>query len=70
MHIPSIGGFIVDCMENKLEPKFVKSWRWRPETSKEFWGRDILNRFGAGNKMLDVNETEVEGWTDISKAAI
>jgi sarcosine oxidase/L-pipecolate oxidase len=70
MHIPSIGGFIVDCMENKLEPKFAKSWRWRPETASKFWGRDILNRFGAGNKMLDVSETDIEGWTEISKPSI
>ncbi|KAJ9143413.1 FAD dependent oxidoreductase [Pleurostoma richardsiae] len=70
MHIPSIGGFIADCMEKKLDPKFEKSWRWRPETAKEFWGKDILNRFGAGNKMLDLKETETEGWTSISESKL
>lgn len=70
MHIPSIGGFIVECLEKKLEPKFAKSWRWRPETSREFWGNDKLDRFGAGNKMLDVKETETEGWTNTSQTAL
>jgi sarcosine oxidase/L-pipecolate oxidase len=66
MHIPSIGGFIVDALEGKLESRFAKSWRWRPETAREFWGHDKLDRFGAGNKMLDLKETETEGWTNIS----
>lgn len=66
MHIPSIGGFIADCLEEKLDNKFANSWRWRPETAKEFWGDDTLNRWGAGHKMLDLKETEVDGWTNIS----
>lgn len=67
MHIPSIGGFITDCLEKTLEPRFARSWRWRPETAKGFWGDDTLGRFGAGNKMLDLNETETEGWTHTSE---
>ncbi|KAH6657990.1 FAD dependent oxidoreductase [Truncatella angustata] len=66
MHIPSIGGFIVDCMEDKLDPRFAKSWRWRPETAKAFWGHDTLNRWGANNKILDLKDTEVDGWTEIN----
>lgn len=67
MHIPSIGGFIVDCLEDKLEEMFKKSWRWRPETAKTFWGDQTLGRFGAGNKMLDLKETETVGWTNVHK---
>ncbi|KAK9769610.1 putative FAD dependent oxidoreductase [Seiridium cardinale] len=66
MHIPSIGGFVSDCVENKLDSRFAKSWRWRPETAKEFWGHDTLNRWGAGHKMLDLKEAEVDGWTRIN----
>ena len=66
MHIPSIGGFIADCLEGKLDERFAKSWRWRPETARGFWGADTLDRFGAGNKMLDLKETETEGWTRIN----
>lgn len=69
MHIPSIGGFIADCMEGKLGSKFATSWRWRPETAKEFWGHQTLGRWGgAGHKMLDLKETETEGWTSINSA--
>ncbi|KAH8647361.1 FAD dependent oxidoreductase [Xylariales sp. PMI_506] len=66
MHIPSIGGFISDCLEGTLDPRFARSWRWRPETAQGFWGDDTLNRWGAGNKVLDLKETEVEGWTKIN----
>ncbi|CAJ2505487.1 Uu.00g128810.m01.CDS01 [Anthostomella pinea] len=66
MHIPSIGGYIADCMEGKLDARFARSWRWRPETATEFWGDDTLNRWGAGNKMLSLKETETEGWTKIN----
>lgn len=69
MHIPSIGGYIVDCMENALDPRLSRSWRWRPETATEFWGKDKLDRFGAGNKMLELKETEIEGWTNTSGTA-
>jgi sarcosine oxidase/L-pipecolate oxidase len=65
MHIPSIGRFIVDCMEGILDERFRHSWRWRPETAKEFWGDQTLGRFGAGNHMLDLKETEKAGWTNI-----
>jgi sarcosine oxidase/L-pipecolate oxidase len=65
MHIPSIGGFIVDCMEGSLDQRFKQSWRWRPETANQFWGDQTLGRFGAGNRMLDLKETTTAGWTNI-----
>ncbi|KAH9892190.1 FAD dependent oxidoreductase [Xylariomycetidae sp. FL2044] len=67
MHIPTIGAFIADCMEGTLDPRFARSWRWRPETATGYWGDRTLNRWGAGNKMLDLKETESEGWTNINR---
>ncbi|KAI0123562.1 FAD dependent oxidoreductase [Xylariales sp. AK1849] len=64
MHIPTIGGFIADCMEGRLDSRFAKSWRWRPETAKDFWGDDTLNRWGAGHMVLNLKETEIDGWTN------
>ncbi|KAH0129256.1 fructosyl amine:oxygen oxidoreductase-like protein, partial [Aureobasidium melanogenum] len=32
-HIPVIGRFITDAMEDKLEPRMKHSFRWRPETA-------------------------------------
>lgn len=69
MHIPSIGGFIADCLEDKLDSRFANSWRWRPETAKEFWGHETLNRWGAGHRMLDLKETEIDGWTTINASS-
>lgn len=65
-HIPSIGSFVSDCLEGKLEPRFAKTWRWRPEIAKAFWGKDRLDRFGAGNIVMDLPpESAEERWTHI-----
>jgi sarcosine oxidase/L-pipecolate oxidase len=61
-HLPSIGGFITDCMEGRLDPRIAKSWRWRPQTAAVFWGNDTLGRSGAGDKVLALNESAAEGW--------
>lgn len=66
MQIPSIGGFISDCMESKLEHRLAKLWKWRPETVPEFWGHDPLNRSGEDNKIIDLEEAGDEGWTAIA----
>ncbi|OAQ91320.1 alpha-N-acetylglucosaminidase [Purpureocillium lilacinum] len=42
-HIPSIGGFISDCLEGRLEGRFARHWRWRPEIAQGFWGKDPLD---------------------------
>ncbi|WAO91221.1 DAO domain-containing protein [Fusarium falciforme] len=61
-HLPSIGGFIADVMEDGLDPRIAQTWRWRPETAKEFWGNNLLGRSGAGNRVQDIKETIEEGW--------
>lgn len=66
VHIPSIGGFISDCLEGKMEPRFTKQWRWRPEIAKEFWGNNPLDRFGAGDVVLELPpESATKRWTSI-----
>ncbi|UNI23901.1 hypothetical protein JDV02_009693 [Purpureocillium takamizusanense] len=68
-HIPSIGGFISDCLEGKLEARFAKHWRWRPEIADGFWGRDPLDRYGAGREVMDLPQPSDETrWTQISRA--
>ncbi|KFX98331.1 hypothetical protein O988_04399 [Pseudogymnoascus sp. VKM F-3808] len=62
MHIPSIGGFIVDSMEGILDPIMANAWRWRPETAI---GRDVAapqGRAGGIGKPEDLRD--VKGWTD------
>jgi sarcosine oxidase/L-pipecolate oxidase len=70
MHILSIGGFISDCVEGNLETRFAHQWRWRPETVKKFWGNEPRDRFGAKNKMLDLQKEAAEGWTNIESREI
>ncbi|RGP74168.1 proline dehydrogenase [Fusarium sporotrichioides] len=66
-HITSIGKFISDCMEGRLEERFAKFWTWRPEKFTEFWGNDPLDRFGADDTIMDLPTAETEGWTDIKE---
>lgn len=57
-----IGGFVADLMEGSLDPWLAKSWRWRPETGRRFWGNGLLGRSGAGDQVLDLKETITDGW--------
>lgn len=68
MQIPSIGGFIVDCLEGVLEPRFAKFWAWRPEKFPDFWGNDPLDRFGADGKVMDLPKADSDGWTRINSS--
>lgn len=63
MHIPSIGGFIVDALEGKLEPRMKKSFRWRPETAMNRNWEDTQARFGGPNTIMDLQK--VTTWTNI-----
>ncbi|KAI5306188.1 hypothetical protein KEM56_001936 [Ascosphaera pollenicola] len=68
--IPAIGGLISDCMEGTMDPRFAKAYRWRPETTQEWWGDELCDRWGAGNKVLDLKkDIAEEGWTDCPQKA-
>ncbi|KAF2084342.1 fructosyl amine:oxygen oxidoreductase-like protein [Saccharata proteae CBS 121410] len=63
MHIPVIGGFIVDAMEGVLDERMKRSFRWRPETAVgRDWG-DTQGRYGGPDKMMDFQDEEE--WTEI-----
>ncbi len=64
-HIPAIGGFIADALEDKLDEKLKRSFRWRPETAVDRDWRDLQGRFGpdGANRVLDFQE--VTAWTQI-----
>jgi len=68
-HIPAIGGFIVDAMEDKLDPEMKETFRWRPETaSKRNW-QDLQGRFGpdGSNRVMDLRT--VNDWTTLEVRA-
>ena len=63
MHISTVGGFVVDLMEGKLDGRLKSAFRWRPETAVERdWG-DVQGRKGGPNRVMDFGE--VKSWTDI-----
>ncbi|KUJ10135.1 fructosyl amine:oxygen oxidoreductase-like protein [Mollisia scopiformis] len=65
MHITSVGAFIADTVEGKLDPKLKKAFRWRPETAVERNWEDVQGRRGGPNTMT--NFGEVNMWTEIAE---
>ena len=68
-HIPSIGGFIADALEDKLDPLMKESFRWRPETAVGRKWDDLQGRFGpdGSNRVMDLQD--VKEWTEIPASA-
>jgi len=65
MHIPSVGGYIADSMEGRLDEKLARSFRWRPETAVGRDWEDTQGRFGGPNAMADFQK--VVEWTKIGE---
>ncbi|KAI9642192.1 hypothetical protein NHQ30_008994 [Ciborinia camelliae] len=63
MHITSVGGFVVDLMEGKLDHKLKNAFRWRPETAVDRIWKDLQGRFGGPNEIMDFQE--VTEWTNL-----
>ncbi|KAJ9629990.1 hypothetical protein H2204_008794 [Knufia peltigerae] len=62
-HIPSIGGFIADRLEGRMEAKVAAAVRWRPEQALNRNWDDTLNRFGGQYKVMNLQE--ITEWTNI-----
>lgn len=64
MHIPTVGGYIVDLMEGCLDHRLKQSFRWRPETAVNRDWEDTQGRFGGPNAIMDLQA--VNTWTNIA----
>ncbi|KAI5275570.1 fructosyl amine:oxygen oxidoreductase-like protein [Aureobasidium subglaciale] len=64
-HIPVIGGFITDAMEDKLDPRVKHSFRWRPETAVNRKWEDLQDRFGPEGSNRMMNFGDIKEWTNI-----
>jgi sarcosine oxidase / L-pipecolate oxidase len=64
-HIPAIGGFIADAMEDRLDEKMKWSFRWRPETAAGREWTDLQGRFGPQGADRVMGFDEVAEWTTI-----
>ncbi|EEQ29392.1 hypothetical protein McanMca71_004284 [Microsporum canis] len=66
-HIPSVGSFIADVMESKLDPRLEKAFRWRPETAVgRDWGA-LQGRYGpdGSNRVMNFQDIKETEWTTI-----
>ncbi|KAF8849914.1 fructosyl amine:oxygen oxidoreductase-like protein [Acephala macrosclerotiorum] len=62
-HITSVGGFVADVVERRLDGRLKRAFRWRPETAVGRNWEDVQGRRGGPNKMMDFGD--VREWTDI-----
>lgn len=69
VHIPAIGGFITDALEDKLDEKIKQSFRWRPETAVGRKWDDLQGRYGpeGSNRVMDFQD--ISAWTWIGSLA-
>jgi sarcosine oxidase/L-pipecolate oxidase len=70
-HIPAIGGFIADAMEDKLEKPLKQSFRWRPETAVGRDWKGLQGRFGpeGANRVMNLQDIREDEWTRIESSA-
>ena len=65
MHITSVGGYVADVLEGKLDVRLKKAFRWRPETAIGRDWSDVQGRRGGPNRVMDFQE--VKEWTKIEE---
>lgn len=67
MHMPSIGGFIADTLEGRLQNEIKQAVRWRPETAvdRDWWSTQ--GRFGGPNQVMDLQDIDEDNWTKIEE---
>ncbi|KAJ5153093.1 uncharacterized protein N7482_009571 [Penicillium canariense] len=70
MQMPSIGGFISDALEGKLQPELKEVVRWRPEIAVERDWHSTQNRFGGPGQVMDFQSVRDNDWTQISSGEI
>lgn len=63
MQMPTIGGFIADALEGRLQEEVKPAVRWRPETAVHRDWSDTQNRFGGPNRVMDFQDVGENEWT-------
>lgn len=67
MQMPTIGGFISDALEGRLQKELKHVCRWRPETAVDRDWKSTQNRFGGPDKVMDFQDVGEDGWTKIGE---
>lgn len=69
MQMPTIGRFIADALEGKLQEELKHVVGWRPETAINRDWRDTQDRFGGPFKVMDFQKVEDNEWTRIKESS-
>ncbi|KAJ5668213.1 uncharacterized protein N7477_006783 [Penicillium maclennaniae] len=67
MQMPTIGGFISDALEGKLQKELKHVVRWRPETAVDRDWHSTQNRFGGPDRVMDFQDVKENEWTRIQE---
>ncbi|TQB73262.1 hypothetical protein MPDQ_006007 [Monascus purpureus] len=70
MQMPSIGGFIADALEGRLQEELKDVCRWRPETAVGRDWKSTQGRFGGPDKVMDFQEVGENEWTRVGKESL
>ncbi|CAG8936304.1 unnamed protein product [Penicillium salamii] len=68
MQMPSMGGFIADALEGKLQKELRDVYKWRPEiaVNRDWWSAQ--NRIGGPDKLMNFQDLKDDEWTKIAYA--
>ncbi|KAI1737045.1 fructosyl-amino acid oxidase [Xylaria scruposa] len=63
--MPAMGQVVVEFLEDKVDDRTRRAFRWRPETAvnRDWW--DVQGRWGAQGEVMDFDD--VRGWTMIGE---
>ncbi|UJO21627.1 L-saccharopine oxidase [Fulvia fulva] len=64
-HIPVIGRYVADCLEDQMDGTMKQVWRWRPETAVGRNWEDVQGRMGGSYKVLNLADMPEDQWTQI-----
>lgn len=65
MQMPTIGGFISDALEGRLQEQLKRVMHWRPDTAVDRDWKSTQNRFGGTNQVMDFQNIKENEWTRI-----
>lgn len=69
MQMPTIGKFIADALEGRLQKELEHVVRWRPETAVDRDWKDTQDRFGGPFKVMDFQKVQDNEWTRIKESS-
>ncbi|KAJ5115801.1 hypothetical protein N7456_000149 [Penicillium angulare] len=65
MQMPTIGGFISDALEGRLQKELKDVVRWRPEIAVDRDWHSTQNRSGGPDRIMDFQSVKDDEWTQI-----